>query len=422
MDNKPTQNKTPNNITDVLSKLKKKGDELLSRSREIAYSPELEKRPREYTAKQACELIGVSQSLLKSRENTRKIILSEKNEDGSNKFFEPRRVTKGKRTSFTYNLAEINLIRDHFGKRPSKPKKTNTRIFAVTNFKGGSAKSTTSLHLAHGFALKGYKVLLVDCDSQGSSTIMSGLNPDQDLRAAETICNVLLGKTKSIKNIIRKTNWSGLDLIPANLSLYFAELMVPGQMSDLQSKGQDARTVYNRLNNALNEVRNDYDLIILDTAPSVGIVTTNVLMACNGLLIPTIPSIVDYASTLQFMSMITGVLDQMDKTQIDFLRILITKNNGKNTAIEMENIIRTAWSSTVLSNSIMASEAISRAATNMKSLYEVEEILGDRKSYKKALDQVNFVVDEIEIEMKRKWARQEKAYQAQNNMEELQKA
>ena len=97
-------------------------------------------------------------------------------------------------------------------------------VVAVSSGKGGVGKSTIALHLAQHFAINGYRVLFIDCDSQASSTMMFGYRPDVDLEEEDTLYGhfhnpELLG----VRKIIRKTHFHGLDLIPSNLRLYNLE-------------------------------------------------------------------------------------------------------------------------------------------------------------------------------------------------------
>ena len=117
-----------------------------------------------------------------------------------------------------YTLKDINNMRDFFKIRPRKNNNCNPAIIAFTNFKGGVAKTTAAIHSAQYFAKSGYKVLLIDSDSQASTTTCFGYTPDEEIKESETLSNFFLGRINSFKSLIKKTYWNGLDLIPANLS------------------------------------------------------------------------------------------------------------------------------------------------------------------------------------------------------------
>ena len=97
-------------------------------------------------------------------------------------------------------------------------------IIAVQNFKGGVGKSTVSVHLAQYLAMHGYRVCLIDCDSQGSSTMMLGYVPDLDISEDDTLYPFIRNaEMSSLAYAVRETHWDGLWLVPANLRLYSAE-------------------------------------------------------------------------------------------------------------------------------------------------------------------------------------------------------
>ena len=110
---------------------------------------------------------------------------------------------------------------------------------AVANFKGGAAKTTHSVHLAQYLALHGYRVLLIDLDSQASATSLFGHTPDDDFDRLDTLYRLFTAddtqRIDSLVSLIKPTYWDGLDLIPANLGLYSTEFELP--VRQLRQKG-----------------------------------------------------------------------------------------------------------------------------------------------------------------------------------------
>lgn len=142
-------------------------------------------------------------------------------------------------------------------------------VIAVANQKGGEGKTTTSINLAHGLALQGKKTLLVDMDPQGNS---SGIFVDPDAGSA-TASDLFLGKT-SIKDIVRRTKYERLSILPSNISLAEVEL---GNLN--------VEAPY-LLRDALGEVSSDYDAVVIDCPPSLSIFTVNALVASGHVVIP----------------------------------------------------------------------------------------------------------------------------------------
>lgn len=145
-------------------------------------------------------------------------------------------------------------------------------IISLCNQKGGTAKTTSSINLAAALVEKGKNVLLVDLDPQGGLTTSLGFNPDS---LEETIYNVLLDQENTpITKVILSTN-TGADLVPANIDLAAAEIELSHEL------GWD-RT----LKDSLNPIVQNYDYILIDSPPSLGILTTNALVAADKVIIP----------------------------------------------------------------------------------------------------------------------------------------
>ena len=145
------------------------------------------------------------------------------------------------------------------------------RVLVVTNQKGGVGKTTTSINLAASLATSGRRVLLIDLDPQGNATMGSGIDK-RKLKA--TIYEVLLGSA-ALSQVRVRSQSGGYDVIPANRELAGAEV----EMVDLV----DRET---RLKSALDEIRDQYDFILIDCPPALNLLTVNGLCAANAVMIP----------------------------------------------------------------------------------------------------------------------------------------
>ena len=146
------------------------------------------------------------------------------------------------------------------------------RVIAVVNQKGGVGKTTSTINLGAALAAEGAKVLLVDFDPQGALSVGLGLNPNTlDL----TVYNLLLDKTVTFDEVVQHCKVDGLDLIPSNIDLAGAEIMLVSEVAREQS-----------LQRALAPARDRYNYVLIDCPPSLGLLTVNALTAAQAVLIP----------------------------------------------------------------------------------------------------------------------------------------
>jgi chromosome partitioning protein len=146
------------------------------------------------------------------------------------------------------------------------------RIIAMCNQKGGVGKTTTTINLAAALAEYGRRVLIVDFDPQGAASVGLGISPHELDR---TVYNLLMERDADIHTMIRPTSVDGLDLLPANIDLSAAEVQLVGEVA--------RESVLSRV---LRPVLDDYDVVLVDCQPSLGLLTVNALTAAHGVLIP----------------------------------------------------------------------------------------------------------------------------------------
>jgi chromosome partitioning protein len=178
---------------------------MIERLRRKAFLPDTRKGlDVRYGIAEAATLLGCS---------TNRIRMAE--EDG--RLPQPPATDLGRRAGYT--IEELLHMRDVLGASPARAPLDQPPIIAVQNFKGGVGKSTVTTHLAHYLAVQGYRVLVVDCDSQATTTTLFGLNPHFNVTREETLYPYLsIDPTQAdLLYAVKKTPWPNVDLIPSNL-------------------------------------------------------------------------------------------------------------------------------------------------------------------------------------------------------------
>jgi len=311
------------------------------------------------------------------------------------------RTQSGRRIGYT--LAEVNAMRTVFGTRPWRDPTDPLAIIAVQNFKGGVGKSTVSVHLAQYLAIRGYRVCLVDCDSQGSSTTMLGYVPDLDISEDDTLYPFIRNtEMSSLAYAVRETHWDGLWLIPANLRLYSAEYELAARIA------RSDQRLLNRLSEGIASIAEHFDVIILDPPPALGTVSLSVMRAANALLVPIPPTVVDFTSTTSFLAMLhesIGVLEERGlPIDLRWMRFLATRaDEQKSMQRELLQVMRNLFGESMLRTVLRDSAEIDNASARMMSVYELEQPVTSRETYQRCITYLNAVNAEIEMQIRLTW-------------------
>jgi chromosome partitioning protein len=363
------------------------------------FPPEARKQLRRFTSGEAAKLIGVTDSYL------RHLALG-----GGGP--EPEKTAGGRRA---YSLEQIHDIRHVLSKAKSSylPNRTgddHLQIIAVTNFKGGSGKTTTAAHLAQYFALRGYRVLAVDLDPQASLSALFGYQPEFDVGDNETIYGAIRydGSRRPLADIARSTYFAGLDLVPGNLELHEFEHDTPRMLADRQQHGDGM--FFARVAGALATVSEAYDIVVIDCPPQLGFLTLSALCAATSVLITVHPQMLDVASMNQFLAMTADLLSVVREAggnlDYDWLRYLVTRyepNDGPQTQIVA--FLRSLFDERVLTNVMVKSTAVSDAGLSKQTIYEAGRETMNRQTYDRAVESLDAVNREIESLVRRAWGR-----------------
>lgn len=220
------------------------------------------------------------------------------------------------------------------------------KIIVICNQKGGTGKTTTAVNLSAALADLGKKIVLVDMDPQGNSTSGVGVNKNEIKNSAY---EVLLNKVQA-SNAILKTSITNLELIPCNIHLTGAEIELVGVLSR-----------ETRLKKALSDIKDSYDYIIIDSPPSLGLLTLNALVAADSILIPIQCEFYALEGVSQLLNTISLVRDGLNPS-LQVEGVLLTMADFRtNLTVEVINEIRNYFKEkvyqTIIPRNIRLSEA-----------------------------------------------------------------
>ena len=362
------------------------GNELLADLLKYYARPNEKKSLRTWKMKDACQMIGRSEAFLRKIENE------------SSEYI-PHKDASGVRY---YDLNLINKIRDKAKTRYIRPLGSSPMVIAISNFKGGVAKSTTSLHLVQKCALQGLRCMIVDLDPQATLSLSFGFVPDIDIHPDETIRSALLESPENINNLIKKTYFPGIDIIPGNLSLSDLELVLSN--ISVQEKQLEKLGMPNiRIKTAINKISKNYDVIFFDCGPNLGMLTINAVTAANALLVPIPPMMNDLGSFVTFTGTLEHLFKQLNKN-FDFFRIILTKHSESQLSKQIEILMREKFGAYILQKNIVSSVEIEKASSSFSSVYEMSK--KSTKSYHRAIESLNNAFDEIIGSFKHIWETQ----------------
>jgi len=305
-----------------------------------------------------------------------------------------------------FTLAEARQWTQTYRADKMRPPGQKALCIAVANFKGGVSKTTSAMILAQGLSLRGHRVLAIDIDPQGSLTTLHGVLPETDVTEDMTISPLCHGVTTDITPAIRSTYWDGIDLVAAAPFLFSAEFALPSmQIRDTSAKFWDV------LNAGMEPIRDEYDIIIIDTPPSLSYVTINGLWAADGIVVPIPPSGLDFASSAQFWSLLADLGANLDQQQpdgagkvFDFLHVLLSRVDQADAASPaVRQWIQATYGEFVLPVEIPKTTVTSNKAAEFATVYDVQKYDGSAKTYKRAVDAYDRFVDLIEESVVEAW-------------------
>lgn len=364
------------------------------------FAPLAEKTMRHFSPSETAKLIGIGEAYLRQ-------IAAELPDLNASQ--------GGGRRS--YSVEDIHAIRKFLdqgargGRRylPHRREGEELQVIAVMNFKGGSGKTTTSAHLAQYLALRGYRVLAIDLDPQASLSALFGHQPELDVGPNETLYGAIRydDEQRPVAEIVRGTYIPDLHIIPGNLELMEFEHDTPRA---LMRRAPGDTLFFARIGQAIAQVQNFYDVVVIDCPPQLGYLTLSALTAATSVLVTVHPQMLDVMSMNQFLAMTGDLLAEIGRagarSDYHWMRYLVTRfepSDGPQN--QMVAFLRSIFGENVLIHPMLKSTAVSDAGLTNQTLFEVERTQFTRSTYDRALESMTNVNAEIEGLIRKAWGR-----------------
>jgi len=316
---------------------------------------------------------------------------------------QPRQLQNGRRY---YTLEDLTVIREALGIHSGKLPDEDAVVIAVQNFKGGVGKSTITKHFADYLALHGYRVLVVDCDPQASTTTMFDIQPETLIDDEETLGAYLSPRSTfdNFSRAIRDTAWPTIKIVPSSLGLQDAEWDLT---ATLREGGQAVREGLQALRIGVASVLKDFDVILMDPPPAMGFLGLNVMAAATGLLVPVPARQLDYLSTIHFMETIAENIEVLEAhgtpVEYGFIRVVCsTFSPNKPGENDMWKMMQATYAGRLLSQPILASEEIKNATQAFRSIYESKPS-ASHQTYTRCRDNLDAVFSEVLQQVREQW-------------------
>jgi len=284
------------------------------------------------------------------------------------------------------------------------------KVIAVANFKGGVTKTTMSTILAQGLVLRrGRKVCHIDLDPQGSATTLYGINPHAEVDASQTIMPLIEAYLNqepfNLAGMPQKTYWPNLDLIPSSTDLFNAEFMLPARAS----AGVPGVRFENVLHEGIEALREEYDYIILDTAPTLSYLTINAIFAADGVIIPVVPDVLAFASMVQFWHLFSDLVTGMaargaeSRKEFDFIDILVTRMTPKPAAKAVQAWISQLYGSRVIPVDIPETDVARNTNMRFATVYDIAVYEGGAETLRRIRSPCDQFVDRVDDKVAGLW-------------------
>lgn len=291
-------------------------------------------------------------------------------------------------------------------------RKGRAKVLVVANFKGGVTKTTTSTLLAQGLAMRrGRRVLHIDLDPQGSATTLYGINPHAEVDSTQTIMPLieayLAEQPYDMTALPVQSYWPNVDIIPSSTELFNAEFMLPARAA-ATDQGVRFEQV---LHEGLEQLKDTYDYIIIDTAPTLSYLTINAVFAADGVIVPVVPDMLSFASMVQFWHLFADLINGMKafgderSKEFDFVDVLVTRMTAKPAAQILQGWITQIYGSRVVPIEIPETDLARNTNMRFSTFYDLATSDVGAETLRRIRNPVDQLVDRVDDRVSASWSR-----------------
>jgi len=249
-------------------------------------------------------------------------------------------------------------------------------IISIANQKGGVAKSTTAINLAAGLSIAGYKVLLIDTDPQANTTQVF-IHPSIEIPLEKSLYQVII-RFSPLSAVMRETQFPNLYFAPAHIRLSGVDLEL--------AQAFDNRSA--RLKQAVDQIKSQFDYVIIDNPPSLGLLTINSFVASDKLIIPVSTAFFALTGLVQLQETIAMVKQTQLNPELDILGVVCTFVENTNVSRDVEQQLRGHFGDLVFQTKVPKNVSLEEAHSHHTHVFDYAPNSSGAAAYQKLVQEV----------------------------------